>query len=129
MKKAGTVALVMVTIAFLAFTVGLFIGRNYLKTPSLAQTEFDAATETSSVSVTHIEQTNGAERFKLDINTATQAELEQLPGIGPVLAQRILEYREANGVFTSISELGNVEGIGSGKLIEILEWITVEGQG
>ena len=48
----------------------------------------------------------------LDLNTATIYDLEELPEIGPVLAQRILDYREANGGFVSVEELKNVDGIG-----------------
>ncbi len=49
----------------------------------------------------------------VDINTADEALLQTLPGIGPALAGRILEYREANGPFRHLCELMNVEGIGS----------------
>lgn len=48
----------------------------------------------------------------LNLNIATIHELEDLPNIGPVLAQRILDYREANGGFASVEELKNVDGIG-----------------
>lgn len=48
----------------------------------------------------------------LDLNAATLADLDGLPGIGPVLAQRILDWREQNGRFTSVEELGEVSGIG-----------------
>ncbi len=54
---------------------------------------------------------------KLSINTVSAHELEDLPGIGPVLAERIIEYREKNEQFGSLEELKQVKGIGD-KLYE-----------
>lgn len=48
----------------------------------------------------------------VDINRATVAELDALPGIGPAVAQRIVEYRETKGRFTSYEQLDSVKGIG-----------------
>lgn len=48
----------------------------------------------------------------VNINTANVSELDSLPGIGPVYAQRIIDYRTANGPFNSIDQLDNVKGIG-----------------
>lgn len=62
----------------------------------------------------------------ININTATQAELETLPGIGPVIAGRIIEYREAHGPFTSVIQLINVSGIGEKRMAAIIDLVTVE---
>lgn len=62
----------------------------------------------------------------VNINTATAAELAELPGVGEVLAQRIVAYREANGPFASAEELLEVEGIGEGKLAAMREQIITE---
>ena len=51
----------------------------------------------------------------LDVNTATESELTALPGVGPGLARRIVEYRAANGPFQSVDDLQNVSGIGPSK--------------
>jgi competence ComEA-like helix-hairpin-helix protein len=57
------------------------------------------------------EQTSAAGE-KLDLNTATEEELEDLPGIGPVLAGRIVAWREKNGGFSSQENVMDVDGIG-----------------
>jgi competence protein ComEA len=61
----------------------------------------------------------------VDINTASLEELDKLPGIGPTIAQRIIEYREENGLFASIDDIVNVPGIGSATFAEIRDLITV----
>ena len=61
----------------------------------------------------------------LNINKATAAELEALPGIGPVLAERIVEDRETRGPFASVEDLGRVEGIGDAVISEIAAVATV----
>ncbi len=62
---------------------------------------------------------------KININTATSAQLQTLDGIGPAYAKRIIEYREINGGFDSIDELVNVKGIGKIRLENIRPFITL----
>ena len=62
----------------------------------------------------------------ININTASQAELEKLPGIGEKTAEKIIEYREENGPFQSIEDLKNVSGIGEAKHSEVEDLITAE---
>lgn len=61
----------------------------------------------------------------VNINTATQTELETLPGIGPSLALKIINYRKENGKFSSIEEIKNVSGIGESKFESLKRYITV----
>lgn len=62
---------------------------------------------------------------RVSINTAGQAELTSLPGIGPSMAERIIAYRNENGLFQSTEELMNVRGIGQSKYEALLEFITL----
>lgn len=61
----------------------------------------------------------------ININTASQEELESLPGIGETTAQKIIEYREENGPFARIEDIIDVDGIGSGTFERIKDLITV----
>lgn len=63
---------------------------------------------------------------RIHINRATAKELELLPGVGPVLAGRIISLRENKGEFKEAKELMEVAGIGSKKLEEIKEWIIID---
>ena len=61
---------------------------------------------------------------RVDLNTATAAELDALPGVGPVLAQRIVDHRK-QGPFTSVDQLDDVPGIGPARAAELAELVTV----
>ncbi|WP_138733080.1 ComEA family DNA-binding protein [Modestobacter excelsi] len=61
----------------------------------------------------------------VDLNTATAADLDALPGIGPVLAQRIVDHRTANGPFTSVDQLDDVSGIGPAVFADLVDRVRV----
>lgn len=63
---------------------------------------------------------------KININTASADELDLLPSIGPVYAQRIIDYRNKNGPFKSIEEIQNVSGIGPKTFEKLKDLITVK---
>ncbi|HEY7100298.1 MAG TPA: ComEA family DNA-binding protein [Mycobacteriales bacterium] len=61
----------------------------------------------------------------VDLNTATVAELDTLPGVGPVLAQRILDWRTEHGQFASVDQLSDVPGIGDARLAQLRDLVRV----
>jgi len=62
----------------------------------------------------------------LDLNTATLEQLQTLPGVGPVLAQRIVDLRTERGVFSSVEELLEVKGIGAATLEQLRSYVIIE---
>ena len=83
-----------------------------------------SGTAASSSAVSTPASVTAAASGKVNINTATAAELDTLPGIGPVKAQSIIAYREANGSFSSIEDLILVDGIGEKTMAELRPLIT-----
>lgn len=65
-------------------------------------------------------------KFPYDLNSATQSELEYVPGIGPALAERILKYRAEHGKFTNYEDLLKVPGIGEAKLEKFRSYLIVK---
>jgi competence protein ComEA len=62
---------------------------------------------------------------KVNLNTATLTQLDALPGVGPALAQRILDYRAQHGDFRSVDDLRHVSGIGDAKFAQLKDLVTV----
>jgi competence protein ComEA len=67
----------------------------------------------------------GAPGAPLDLNAATPEQLDALPGVGPVLAQRIMEFRTVHGRFESVDQLRDVDGIGDAKFAQLRDRVTV----
>lgn len=141
MKRIKIDALIVITLLFFVFCVGLYIGRRgsaeaVTISKSVQESTGEKATESRSTSPTgtvplestplatqtaETEATDG----KININTATQEQLRTLPGIGEVIAQRILDYRNEHGSFESIYDLNDVPGIGEKRIEALLEYVTV----
>ncbi|MFW0791867.1 ComEA family DNA-binding protein [Gordonia sp. CPCC 205333] len=62
---------------------------------------------------------------KVNLNTATQAQLDALPGVGPVTATAIIEWRNRNGRFSSVDQLAEVDGIGPGRLAKLRDKVVI----
>lgn len=126
MKKQGIYALLLVTGLFAAFLVGLFVGRNLDHQPLSFHTLSPTAAPTDPTPAPPPETTQPS--YPVNINTAGKEALMLLPGIGEILAQRILDYRAAHGAFSSVEDLNNVEGIGEKTLEGLRDYATVGGQ-
>lgn len=128
MKKQGNALLAIFTVAFFAFTLGLYLGRNQLSDAVIVSVPPSMQTVPAETTVPEEETvtTQPPVRFPIDISCADKEELMALPGIGEVLAQRILDYRSKTG-FSSVEDLLYVEGIGKKRFEEIYELITIGG--
>ena len=127
MKNTPISILACVCLIFAAFLFGLYLGRN------ISGTEIQTSVltpQTTSSSVPSSQSTSGAATQtsgKININTADLYTLMTLPGIGETYAQRIVDYRTANGPFKNIEDIKNVEGIGEKRYESIKNLITTGG--
>jgi len=116
MKNAMQWSITALGVLCLVFFLGIYYGRSSMTPPEKTN---------SSVTVASESQQSGTQAV-ININTADASQLQTLPGIGETLANRIIEYRNANGPFTNTLQLKLVEGIGDGKMEEIIQLICVE---
>ncbi len=137
------------TVACALFTAGFFIGRSTAgsvvtvqrltgapstqpsrqpaPSPPPAGSPLPASDETAAPAGAPDVSTDAGDGadVKININTAALPELESLPGIGQVLAGRIIAYREQNGGFKTVDELMDVDGIGQAKFDAVKDMITI----
>lgn len=112
----GEGALLGLTGLFLCLLLGLFLrDRAAMEAPAAVETALTAPVEEVRPDLSPV-----------NLNTADEAALTALPGIGVALAARIVEYREAHGPFEAVEDLTNVSGIGQGKLAALEGLVTVE---
>lgn len=88
-------------------------------------TSITGATSNGGTSITGTSGNNMKKQGKVNINTASQTELETLPGIGPSTALKILNYRKEKGKFKKIEDIKEVSGIGDSKYNKIKDLITI----
>jgi competence protein ComEA len=101
----------------LALTLGVLAGNTAL---AAGPTDSDSASETQSRSGASLDG-------QVNINTATMAELELLPGVGPAIAERIVSYRKDNP-FKQRNQIMRVKGIGEKTFAKIKDYLVVEGE-
>ena len=116
MKKPQRI-LIIITAVFICLLVGIFVGRNFTGNYITLQNA-DSSTQGTSPA-------GDVQDGRIDINTATLQQFQLLPGIGETLAQRIIDYRNEHGNFSTIEDLLNVNGIGESKLTDMKPYIKV----
>ena len=129
MRKHNISVLLAITIIFGVFTIGFFLGRNQKEDAITVYVPKELVTVPTQTleTIPPVTEESVAISFPISINEAEKSEIMALPGIGEVLADRIIAFRDEHGGFSSAEELLYVEGVGKKRLEEILDLITVGG--
>jgi competence protein ComEA len=91
----------------------------------VAEPGASTGSELGGASLSNFESGWSVRQGKLNLNRASETELDGLPGVGPVLAKRIVTYRAERGNFGTVDELKKVTGIGPAKFSELRNFVTV----
>jgi competence ComEA-like helix-hairpin-helix protein len=128
MKKSAVAVLLIVTLLFVAFVAGFYVGRSSnsgsVQISGIPKFTFPAPATSSTPTQTTVPATLDAETIRVlaAINAATLEELDQVPNVGQVTAKAILDYRNAYGQFQRPEDLMRVTGVGEKTLQNILDY-------
>ena len=117
MKKQQWI-LLGVTAVFLCLIIGIFVGRNLTGA-------YIPVNKVISTDTTDTNNTTQPQDGRIDLNTATLQQLQLIPGVGEVIAQRILDYRTEQGGFHAVEELLHVSGIGEKKFEQMKQYVKI----
>ena len=93
--------------------------------PSIEEKDVEYITENNGENIIQDTKVSSASKV-ININKADKEDLEKIPGVGPSMAEKIVNYREENGYFNSIEDLKNISGIGEKKFESMREYISVK---
>lgn len=124
-KQERTVVLFLIGCLVVGACVYIYKMKNPVFAPELNASYSKVSVDIGDIKV-KTKASEEREPVKVNINKASKEELMSLPEVGPVYAQRIIEYREKNGGFKSIEEIVNINGIGKKKFEKLKESIIID---